>query len=99
MEAPFTIQWVQIIGYKKYAAAILDLNKETFIIHIVFLYPGSKISVYLAQKSQIALLIAKKIAILTKYSDYTNIFFKNLVKELCKYFTINKHSIDLELGK
>lgn len=41
----------------------------------------------------------KKRAILTEYLDYTNVFSKKLVKELSKCFIINKHLIDLELGK
>lgn len=45
------------------------------------------------------MLITKKIVILAEYLDYTNVFLKDLVIELFKYSDINKHVIDLELGK
>lgn len=44
----------------------------------------SKISIYLARKAQIALLIAKKIKILTKYLNFNNVFLKKKALVLSK---------------
>lgn len=43
-----------------------------------------KMLTYLAQKIQITLLLAKKIIILKKYSDFTNIFLNKLIVKLHK---------------
>lgn len=40
-----------------------------------------------------------KVAMQTKYLDYTNIFLKKLVAKLSKCFNINKHLIELESSK
>lgn len=56
-------------------------------------------SIYLASKAQIALIITKKIIIPIKYSNLRKVFLKEVVIELFKYFNINEHFIDLELNK
>lgn len=62
-------------------------------------YLDTKIIIHLAQKTGIALLIAKKVVILADYLDYANAFSKKLVAKLAKKIYINKYSIDLELDK
>ena len=44
-----------------------------------------KIKIYQAKKSQINVLIIKKITILEEFLDFANIFLKKLVKVLPKY--------------
>lgn len=63
---------MEIINQKKCLATALNLSKEVFVIHMTYL--GSKISIYLACETQIALLVVKKITILVKYLDYLNVF-------------------------
>lgn len=46
-----------------------------------------------------ALLLAKKIIIITKCLDFRNIFFKNIAVKLFKYFNINKYLINLKAGE
>lgn len=77
--------------------ATLDPTKEVFIVNIA--YFDRKILIYLAKKTLIALLLAKKVSVWAKYLDFTNVFLKKLVVELFKHFTINKYFINLELGK
>lgn len=54
---------------------------------------------YLAQKTQIVLLIAKNVTVLTKYINFVNVFLKKLAIKLIKHFNINKYEINLKLNK
>lgn len=65
-------KWVQIIIAKKFATAALNQTKEDFIVYIAF-FKG-KMMIYLAYDAQIALLMAKKVIVSTKYSDFTEFF-------------------------
>lgn len=94
-----TTKRVQIIDQKEFAAAILDPSKKSFIVYIVFLSLGSKISIHPTQKAQIAFLLAEKIIVSDKYLDFANVFSKKIIIEFLKYSAINKYLIDLELGK
>ena len=64
-----------------------------------FLSLESKITIHLAWKAQIALLLAKKITILAKNANFANIFSKKLAKVLSEYTGINKNIIKLENSK
>lgn len=46
-----------------------------------------------------AFLLAKKVSILIKYPDFTDVFLEKSVVELHKHFIINKYSINLEPDK
>lgn len=65
---------MQLINWKKFVTVILDLSKKAIIIYIAYI--KAKMIIYLAQNIQIALLLAKKVAVLEKYSKFTNIFSK-----------------------
>ena len=52
-----------------------------------------------ARKAQIALLLAKEITVPVKYSDYANVFSKELAELLPKRTGINDHAIEPEKGK
>ena len=56
-------------------------------------------TIYPAKKVKIALLLAKKIIILAKYSDFAYIFLKELTNVLPEQIKVNKYAIKLELGK
>lgn len=68
-----TIKQVEIIDKKAFAKIILDKTVEIFVVYIIS-FNLSLISIYLAQKAQIALLIAKKVKISAKYLNLSNIF-------------------------
>ena len=76
----------------------LDKNVEAFIMHITF-FSLNLIPIYLAQKAQIALLIAEKIKILTKYSDFLDVFSKKKALILLKITKWNQYSIKLHKGQ
>lgn len=76
---------------------MIDENVKAYIIHIAFLI--FKILIYLTQKAQITLLLAKKVIIPIKYLNYANIFSKKSVAKLSKQIDINKYVSDLEPSK
>lgn len=55
--------------------------------------------IFLNWKALIALLFIKKITILNKYWDFTNVSSKNLAKVILKYTKINKYTIKLKKNK
>ena len=55
--------------------------------------------IYLARKANTALLIAKKVTVQVKYSNFADVFSKELAKILPKRTRINKQVIKLEKGK
>lgn len=61
----------------------LNENIEVFVLYIIS-FSLRLITIYLAQKAQIALLIAKKVIIPVQYSDFTNVFLKKLAIKLPK---------------
>ena len=63
-------------------------------MHISFL--GSKITIYLVKKAQMALLLAEERIILAKNSDFADIFLKKLANVLLKQTKENEHLIKLE---
>ena len=96
-EALPTTKRVELIDKKEFAKAALDENSETFVVYVasLSLVPG----IHLDRKTQIASLLTKKVKILDKYSDFTNVFSgkKALVLPECTEF--NEHAIDLKDGK
>lgn len=70
----------------------LSLINETFIVYKALLSLDTKIMMYLAQKTQIVLLIAKNVTVLTKYINFVNVFLKKLAIKLIKHF--NKYAIN-----
>ena len=56
-------------------------------------------AIYLARKAQIALLIAKKVKISTKYSDFLDVFSEEKALILPKATELNEHAIELQKGQ
>lgn len=65
-------------------------------MHIIYL--RAKITVYLGEKNQIALLLSKKITILEKYLEFINIFLRFSYKATYLFY-INKYLINLKPDK
>ena len=92
-----TTHWVKLIDQKKFAKAVLDKNIEVFVVHINSL--KSKMTIHLARKTQIALLLAKKVTVPVKYLDFANVFSTESANILLEQTGGNKHAIKLEKGK
>lgn len=73
----------------------MDLNHEAFVVYVVFINRESDI--HLSCRAWIAFLKVDdfRIPILSKYTNFANIFFKNLVAKLLEYIKINNHAINL----
>ena len=75
-EALPTTQRIQLIDKKEFAKAALDENIKAFVIHVSSLSPVSKITIYPAREAQIVLLLAGKVTVPAKYSDFADVFSK-----------------------
>ena len=53
----------------------------------------------LATETQLALLLAKKVTVPTKYLDFADVFLEKLANVLPKRTGVNEHAIELEEGK
>ena len=94
------------MGKKEFAAAALDPEHKTYVVHIGSVSSDalpsfSLLDIHSFQRSQISGLIAEEAPtkILAKYSDFADVFFPNLVFELSKYNEINNHAIKLVKGQ
>ena len=88
---------IELINKKEFAKVLLDENVEAFVMHIALL--TLKMTIHLAQKAEIALLLAEKVTVPAEYTDFVDVFLKELAEVLPKWNSINKHVIKLEKGK
>ena len=82
-----TTKHVKIINRKEFAKAALDKHVEAFVLYMTFLLI---ITIYPARKAQIALKI------LTKYSDFSDVFLEKKTSILPKATELNQHVIKLQ---
>ena len=75
----------------------MDKNIEAFVVYDSSL--GQKITIYLARKAHMALLLAKKVTVLAKYLDFANVFLEKSANILLEQTGVNKHAIEVEKGK
>ena len=57
------------------------------------------ITIYLVKKAQITLLVAKKVQILSKYSDFSDIFLEGKALVLQAAINLNQYAIKLQKGQ
>ena len=78
---------------------MLDKNIEALVVHASHLSLRLKMTIHLIRKAQIALLLAKKIIVPAKYSDFADIFLQESSNVLLEQTGANKHAIKLEKDK
>ena len=71
----------------------MDEHVQVFVVHMTALLT---IAIHPARKAQIALLVAKKVKISTKYSDFSDIFSKEKVLILPEPTKLNQHAMKLQ---
>ena len=107
-ECPFNYQTVELMGKKEFAATVLDLEHETYIVHVgsVSFDASStssplKFDVHHFYRPQIFGLIVKKAPtkVPDKYIHFANIFSPDLASKQPKYTGINNHAIELVDGQ
>ena len=91
------------MGKKEFAAAILNLENETYVVHIASLNSTPLIvsfNVHPSRRPQISGLITKEasIKVPTKYLDFADVFSLDLASKLPEDTKINNHAIKLVDG-
>ena len=86
---------LEIIDKKKFVAAALKADVETFVVHIVALAKLTTIPIYPSRQAQVAILTSEETGIPAEYSDFSDIFFSDSVAELLEYTGINNHPVNL----
>ena len=99
-----TTRRIKLVGKKEFAAAALDPEHETYVIHVASLSSAplvASLDVYPFWMPQISGLIAEEAPtkVSAKYLDFADIFSLDLAIELHKHTEINIHAIDLEKDK
>ena len=94
-EALPTTRRVETIDKKKFTAAILNVDNETFVVHIAALAKSTIMPIYSSCQAQVAALTSEKTGILAKYSDFSNVFSSDSAERLPEHTRINDHPINL----
>ena len=98
-----TTRRVELVGKKEFAVAALDLEYETYVVHVGSLRSTllASFDVHPSRESQIFGLIAEETPtkVPAKYSDFADVFSPELATELPEHTKINIYAIDLEEGK
>ena len=108
-EALPTTRPVELVGKKEFAAAALDPEYETYVVHVGSVSsdasPSSSASqleldVHPSRRPQISGLIAEEAptTVPAEYSDFADVFSPDLASELPEHTGINDHAIELVDG-
>ena len=107
-EALPTTRRVELVGKKEFAAAALDPESETFVVHVASLSsdasPSSsplELDVHPSRRPQVSGLIAKEAPtkVPAEYSDFADVFSPDLASKLPEHTGINDHAIELVDGQ
>lgn len=85
---------VELIGKKKFAVVVFDLEHKAFIVHIATFSVNLGDKVHFSRKAHLKIDKAL-IKVLSKYADFANIFLLKLAIEFFKYTIINHYTIKL----
>ena len=88
---------VEINNQKEFAKAALDKNIEAFMVYVSSL--KLRMSIHIAREAQLALLLTKKVTMLTKYLDLADVFLEKLANVFSEQTGANKYTNKLEEGK
>ena len=96
-EALPTTKRIELINKKEFAKVAFDEKSKTFVVYVASLNltPG----IYLDRAAQIASLLAEKMRISDKYSDFADVFLKEKALVLPECTELNEDTINLENGK
>ena len=99
-----TTRRVELVGKKEFAAAALDPEHETYVVHVASLSSAplvASLDVHPSRRLQISGLIAKEAPtkVPAKYSDFADVFSLDLACKLLEHTGINNHAIKLVEGQ
>ena len=96
-----TTRRVELVGKKEFAAAALDPEHETYVVHVASLSSTPPLDVHPSRRPQISGLIAEEAPtkVPAEYSDFADIFSPDLASKLPEHTGINDHAIELVDGQ
>ena len=101
-----TTRRIMLMGKKEFAAAALDPESETFVVHVASLSSdalpnSSPLNVHPSCRPQVPGLIAKEAPtkVHAEYSDFADVFSPDLASKLPEHTGINHHAIELVDGQ
>ena len=101
-EALPTTRRIELVGKKEFAAAALNPEHETYVVHVVFFSstPLASLNVHPSREPQISGLIAKEASttVSAEYSDFADVFSPDLASKLPEHTGINDYAIKLVDG-
>ena len=86
---------VEIINKREFAAAELNADDETFMVHVAALAKLTTMPIHPSRQAQVAALTSEETGIPAEYSDFSDVFSSDSAAELSKHTGINDHSINL----
>ena len=107
-EALPTIKRVELVRKKKFTSVALNLESETFVVHIASLNSDALVSsflleldIHLSRRPQVSGLIAEEAStkVLAKYLYFADVFSLDLASKLIKHTGIINHAIELVDGQ
>ena len=97
-----TTRRIELVDKKEFAAAALDPEHETYVVHVASFSstPLASPNVHPFWRPQISGLIAEEALtkVPAKYSDFADVFSTNLASEVSEHTGINNHAIELVDG-
>ena len=90
---------VEIIDKIEFAAAALNADDKTFVVHVAALSEPITIPTHPSCQAQVAALTSEKTGIPAEYSDFSNVFSSDSTAELPEHTGIHDHPIDLPDNK
>ena len=91
------------MGKKEFAAAALDPEYETYVVHVASLSstPLASLDVHPSRRPQVSGLIAEEAPtkVPAEYSDFADVFFPDLAFKLSEHTGMNDHAIELVDGQ
>ena len=94
-EALPTTRRVEIIDKREFAAAALNADDETFVVHVAALAEPTTMPIHPSCQAQVAALTSEETGIPAEYSDFSNVFSSDSAAELPEHTGINDLPIDL----
>ena len=99
-EALSTTKQVQIVDPKEFVIAVLDVDSETFVVHVA-IREQEEMPVHSEKQAQVGALLFDKAPtkVPAEYSDYSDVFSAENAAELLENTGMNEHAIELEKDK
>ena len=86
---------MEIIDQTEFAAATLNADDKTFVVHVPDLAEPTTMPIYSSSPAQVAALMSEETVIPVEYSNFFNVFFSDSAAELPEHTGINDYLINL----